>query len=113
MAAANEAQRDLDLLQHIRCYCSDAIDAAHQANTESAFIASQKYKLLNITPTSCSLLSLTVRKTAKLMKSPRRMKPIPATSASAKPQSEAAFRLQGFNLTSTTTTNTAPVWQGR
>lgn len=76
-------------------------------------IASQKYKPLNITPTSCSLLSLTVRKTAKLMKSPRRMKPIPATSASAKPQSEAAFRLQGFSLTSTTTTNTAPVWQGR
>lgn len=29
MAAANEAQRDLDLLQHIRRYCNDAIDAAH------------------------------------------------------------------------------------
>ncbi len=44
MAAANEAQRDLDLLQHIRRYCSDAIDAAHQANTESAFMEGRLYQ---------------------------------------------------------------------
>ena len=29
------------------------------------------------------------------------------------PQSEAAFRLRGFSLTSTTTTNTVRVWRGR
>lgn len=44
MAAANEAQRDLDLLQHIRRYCNDAIDAAHQANTESAFMEGRLYQ---------------------------------------------------------------------
>ena len=37
----------------------------------------------------------------------------PSDSVEAKPQPEAAFRLQGFSLTSTTTTNMVRVWQGR
>lgn len=35
MAMAGEAQRDRDLLLHIKRYCDDALDAARQAGGEA------------------------------------------------------------------------------
>ena len=44
MASASEAQRDLDLLQHISRYCEDAMDAAKQAGSEALFMDSRLYQ---------------------------------------------------------------------
>lgn len=44
MASASEVQRDTDLLLHIARYCDDAIDAAHQAGSETAFVNSRLYQ---------------------------------------------------------------------
>ena len=41
MASASEAQRDLDLLQHISRYCEDAMDAAKQTGSEALFMDSR------------------------------------------------------------------------
>lgn len=44
MAAIREAQRDLDLLLHIKRYCDDALDAAQQAENEETFLKSRLYQ---------------------------------------------------------------------
>ena len=41
MAMAGEAQRDRDLLLHIKRYCDDALDAAQQAGSEAEFLKSR------------------------------------------------------------------------
>ena len=41
MASASEAQRDWVLLQHISCYCKDAMDAAKQTGSEALFMDSR------------------------------------------------------------------------
>ena len=44
MAMAGEAQRDRDLLLHIKRYCDDALDAAQQAGSEAEFLKSRLYQ---------------------------------------------------------------------
>lgn len=44
MAAAHEAQRDVDLLLHIERYCDDALEAAGQAGQEQAFLENRLYQ---------------------------------------------------------------------
>ena len=44
MASANETQRDKGLIAHISRYCTDAMDAVHQAGSEAAFLNSRLYQ---------------------------------------------------------------------
>ena len=43
MASANETQRDKGLIAHISRYCTDAMDAVHQAGSEAVFLNSRLY----------------------------------------------------------------------
>ena len=44
MAMAGEAQRDRDLLLHIKRYCDDALDAAQQVGSEAEFLKNRLYQ---------------------------------------------------------------------